>query len=381
MSKALITKLRKQRDDDRGAVEALLAKVEAGTELSEGEAKNLEDLTRSASELDARIKDLTALETARIEAENLDARFDRLVSERTEARHDEPKATSLGDLFVASSAFTSYRDTPSGKSGLFTVEQSAFATAVTNDLPPISRVRDAAQPGMATPLLDACGYEPVGSNAVEWIEWPADPVPSAAVAEGAAKPEAAFQPVLKTGTLEKWAHHVPFTREMMEDVPRFTAMLNGALLRGLRRKAEANAGAALAGGTYTTVTESTLLEAIRVGIATVEMAGFQGRSVVINPLDYAQIDIDLLASTLMGARKDSPVWGVQVIPAASVAAGTAYVGDIASGLLHLDRRVTALYVTDSHADEFTSNILRALAETRNKVVVQQAAAIVECTTA
>jgi hypothetical protein len=201
------------------------------------------------------------------------------------------------------------------------------------------------------------------------------------VLEGGVKEEGAYQPVLKTGTLDKWAHSVPFTREMMEDVPRFTAMLNGSLLRGLRRKAEANAGAALAGGTYATATGGTLLEAVRIGIAEAEIAGYPANSVAINPLDYAQIDIDLLASTLLGARKDSPVWGVRVIPTAQVASGTAYVGDFQTGLLHLDRQVTALYLTDSHGDEFMSNILRALAESRNKVVVQQAAAIIECGTA
>jgi HK97 family phage major capsid protein len=276
MSKALIEKLRAQRDADRASAESILSKIESGSELSDGEQKNLDDLTKSATDLDARIRELTTTEMARMEAAALDAKFDSAVREQASAYAD-PKADdaplSIGEQFTASSAFQEYISAPSGKSGLVTVKHSAFATAVSTGLPPVSRVRDAATPVMVTPLLDACGYEPVSGNAVDWIEWPVDPVPTAAVDEGATKPEADYQPVLKTGTLQKWAHSVPFTREIMEDVPRFTAMLNGALLRGLRRKAEANAGAALAGGTYVTAEGATLLEAIRVGIAEAEIAG------------------------------------------------------------------------------------------------------------
>ena len=387
MSKALIEKLRAARDDDRRAADTILAKIadDPTSNLSEQDQKNLDALVASASELDARIRTLSETEMARIEAENLDARLNKAMGERETATFSVAEAPkTIGEQFVESTTFTEFAATPTGKSGLVTIPFSAFAPgdpAVIGSIAPVSRVRDAATPVFFTPLLDACGYEPVSSNSVDWIEWPADPVPAAPVLEGGVKPQAEYQPVLKTGTLDKWAHSVPFTREMMEDLPRFTSLLNGSLLRGLRRKAEANAGAALAGGTYSTVTASTLLESIRIGIAEAEIAGYPATSVAINPLDYAQIDIDLLASTLLGARKDSPVWGVNVIPAAAVAAGTAYVGDFQSGLLHLDRRVTALYITDSHADEFLSNILRALAESRNKVVVQQANAIIECGTA
>jgi HK97 family phage major capsid protein len=382
VSQKLILKLRQERDAARASAETILGKEESGTTLADSEKKNLESLVTEASALDERIAELTKMETARLEAVALDAKFDGLRSERLQITERAEAPKTIGTQFTESDAFQSYLSTPTGKSGLVTLSASSFAPgdpAVTNDLVPVSRVRDAAQPNMVTPLLDSCGYEPVSGNSVDWIEWPADPVPSAPVSEGGVKPQAEYQPVLQQGTLEKWAHSVPFTREMMEDVPRFTSMLNGSLLRGLRRKAEANAGAVLAGGTYASATGSTLLESIRIGIAQAELNGYPANSVAINPLDYAQIDIDLLASTLLGARKDSPVWGVRVIPAAAVAAGEAYVGDFQAGLLHLDRQVTALYLTDSHGEEFLSNILRALAESRNKVVVQQANAIVKCT--
>jgi hypothetical protein len=44
-----------------------------------------------------------------------------------------------------------------------------------------------------------------------------------------------------------------------------------------------------------------------------------------------------------------------------------------------DRRVTNVYITDSHAAEFISNILRILAEARLFSAVVRPEAIVECT--
>ena len=65
----------------------------------------------------------------------------------------------------------------------------------------------------------------------------------------------------------------------------------------------------------------------------------------------------------------------------AVTAGTAYVGDFKTAMTLFDRGNLAVYMTDSHAAEFTDNVLRVLAEARMKAIVQMPAALCECTVA
>ena len=64
--------------------------------------------------------------------------------------------------------------------------------------------------------------------------------------------------------------------------------------------------------------------------------------------------------------------GVQNIPIPSTFAGVS---------ITLDRASANIYTTDSHASEFTSNIVRLLAEARMLPAVVRAEAIYECTVA
>lgn len=389
MSRKLIEKLRADRDSARSTVDTLLAKVEQGTELSEGDNANLAAAQAEATALDARIKSLTESEMARLEADALDAKFNGRVSEASTLTEDSgTKATTLGEQFVASPSFESFKSAPAGTSALFTVEGplSKFAVAgaaVSTGVSPKQRTQDRAIPALVTPFLDIVSREPVSGNSLEWLQWPADPS-SVVVAENVTKASGTYQPALATGTLDKIAVSVPFTREIMEDVPRFQSMLDGALMRSLGRKMNTDAVAALVAAGASMIDASapvggTLMEAIRYGIAEVQSAGWQNTGIVLNPLDYAEMDIELLSSTLLGARRDSSIWGVPVVADGAVIAGTAYVGDFTEAVTLFDRQTTALYLTDSHASEFLDNVLRALAEARQKTVVVQPAALAKCT--
>lgn len=381
MSRKLIEKLRADRDSARATVDTLLAKVESGTELNDGETKNLADAQTEATALDARIKSLTESEMARLDADALDAKFNGRVSEQSVLTDETPKATTAGEQFVASEQFARYAEAPAGNSGTLTLE-TKLAPVVSTGVTTTRRQSDRAIPALVTPFLDIVTVEPVGSNSLEWLQWPADPT-AQVVAEGATKPTGNYQPVLATGSLDKIAVSVPFTREIMEDLPRFQSLLDGALMRSLGRKMNTDAVASLVGasGDMIPVTSDsmTLMEVIRNGIAEVQSAGWLNTAIVLNPLDYATMDIELLSSTLLGARRDSSIWGVPVVADGAVAVGSAYVGDFTQAVTLFDRQVTALYLTDSHGTEFLDNVLRALAEARQKTVVVQPAALAFCT--
>ena len=66
-------------------------------------------------------------------------------------------------------------------------------------------------------------------------------------------------------------------------------------------------------------------------------------------------------------------------PPAPITAGTAYVGDFHAGATLFDRGVTNVFLSDSHASLFISNILVILAEARLKSAVTEPLALCECT--
>jgi Phage capsid family len=385
MSKKLITKLRQERDAARASADTILSKAETGAELTDLEKTNLAELEGDATQLDARILELTNMELARIEAAKLDRKLDTAMAE-TVIEVNEP-ARDIATRFTESDAFSRYQQTPAGTSAMFEVEDFALSSYAAGDplksvdangkpFAGVTRASDRDTPNLGTPLLDAMFYEPVTTNAIEWIHWPAAPL-AEVVAEGAVKPEHQLAPTLVEGTLEKLAHHTPVTREMLEDVPRTRAIIEGKLLTGVRLKAEANGIAALAAAALppTVAAAGKFLEAIRVGIATVQEKGFNPNVVALNPFDYADIDIALLGKTLNGAITGTTPWGLSFVPSFGIKKGEAYVGDFKQGMTLFDRRTLGVYITDSHGEEFTKNILRILAEGRMKAVVTDANAI------
>lgn len=383
MPNALIAKLRADRDAAKATANALIEKQGAGTDLSEAEAQNLESLTKNATELDARIRQLTEMELADIEAKTLDNKLDTARVEfgatPKPPKLEAFKVSNLGRDFVESDVYRSFLATPSGKSGLYTSEFALIDTGG-GTIPGAHRASDSPMPAFTTPLLDAIGYEPVSSNSIDWISWPAAVPVAGNVAEGALKLEADYLPILNTKALDKQAHHVPVTREMLEDVARAQAIISGALMNGVRKKIENDAASRLVTSIGTKQASSdTLLKSIRVGVALVSEGGWQPNCVVVNPLDYAKLDLELLTLTVNGALLGKSVWGLSVVPNSSIPADTAFVLDGTNSMTLFDRRVSNLYITDSHADEFTSNILRILAEARTRTEIVRPEAIAKCT--
>jgi HK97 family phage major capsid protein len=213
---------------------------------------------------------------------------------------------------------------------------------------------------------------------VEWVQVGADPV-AAVVAEGAAKPEATLSWTPASATLDTLAHWVQITRQALSDAPYVRSLIEGKLRNGLLRKIEADLVALLNAATLPAAVNADLLSAIRVAIGTVEAAGYRPNAIVMAPADYAAIDIDI--STSVGnpnpATRRTTIWGLPVIPVSGVTAGKAYVGDFQEGVTLFDRGVSDVFVTDSHASLFISNILVILAETRVKSAITDTNALAE----
>jgi HK97 family phage major capsid protein len=234
-------------------------------------------------------------------------------------------------------------------------------------------------PLAVTPLLSICGTARVSSGAVDYAyTTPAPATAAPVVPENTAKPEAAFTINLKSATLQTFAHWKAATRQALDDIPGLQAMMTNYLRAGLQMAIEGGIATALAANPdIQDATGESMLAAARVGLATVQSAGRQPNALLLNPADWADIDLAILAGTVVGPNVSNSAWGLRIVSAPEVPAGTGYVGDFANGVTVFDRGVSNVYMTDSHADYFLSNVLVVLAETRALPAVTDAASIVK----
>ena len=386
MSAVVIDRLREERDQARDAAIAL-----AEADNFDPDSESFRELENRSASLDGQIARLSTLLEARQAADALDGRLSRAQErqqrEQSTTREVVGRAPSLGDLFIRSEQFTNYR--MKGNSGVLTVEDGdlqtrALPTGMSDllaaGLQGVKTTVDTTAPDAPTPVLDACTQITVSGNAIEYIAWTKKAGGAAVVAEKAAKPPVEFGPVVTPATLDMIAGYTQLTRQMIEDFGAVRGFIDTELRREVARKEEELAAAALAAATLPTAAGGgELLAAIRVGVGTVQAAGYSPNAVMLNPADYADLDVSVMGATLNGPVVRQNFWGLSVLPSTTQPAGTATVGDFRAGVHHYARSGINLFITDSHADTFLTNVFTLLAERRSKTVIVRPAALVECT--
>jgi HK97 family phage major capsid protein len=242
-----------------------------------------------------------------------------------------------------------------------------------------------------TPVTDAATTVNVSGASYRYVTLPPIVTPGV-VAENAPKPGVEFTSTEVSGTLQKVAYILDVTQETLEDEPQAQTILSQWLTAGIWRKVENDAAAAVTGGsgylTVATPAGGNAAQAIRLSVATLQAQGLTANAALINPTDWANLDLYMF--TAAGSNSSSVVqsnpWGVRLIAANAVAAGTIYVGDFKAGLLHIQRSSVGIDITDSGMsvettprDRFTNNLYGLRAEARYKTIVQQPKAIVKAT--
>ena len=304
-----------------------------------------------------------------------------------ELRTSDVRAAGWGDLFVESEAFKSYTGRGASQAvmvpGLFE-ERAEITTALPAPWVTPAYVYTPATYRPTTPLLDVIGKVTTGANMVEWLRWMPNPAPAAGlVPEGVAKQEMAMTPEAFSATLNTYAHWKGITRQALEDIPQIRSIVENRLRQGIFTALEAQVIAAITasaadipdvdGGTDA-------LAGIRAAVGVVQANGYGNpNAVLLNPADFASIDVSASASTLNGPSAVGNYWGLRPIAVPSVAAGTAYVGDFGTAVQLFTRGQTALYLTDSHADFFIRNVVLLLAEIRAHAAVTDPLAMAEVT--
>jgi HK97 family phage major capsid protein len=376
---AILDSIRADRDDARNAALAL-----AEAEDFNPDDPTFVDLQARADTLDKRAATIAGILEKQGAADALDGRLSKA---HKRADTDTPvRLESWGELFTRSDVFTNYPGRGTSSRLLIDTPQvralpTSLADLVAAGWKGGTLTVDATAPPTPTPLLDAVTTVNVSQNAIDVVVWAKVAGGAAVVPEEGAKPSAEYAPTVTPATLDTIAVWTQLTRQLMEDASAVTSLINGELQREVLTKEEDEAAAALAAATLPTATVpvgESLLSAIRVGIGTVQAAGYQPNAVLVNPADWATLDIAILGGTMAGPVINTNYWGLSVIAANDQPAGTATVGDFRAGVQHYVRSGVSLYVTDSHASTFVNNVFTILAERRSKTLVTRPAALVEC---
>jgi len=375
-----------QRDRDALTAAANTLAERAGNEdrqLTDTERASILEWGEKCKDLDKQIEDFNT----QLESQRAYARLREHLEEHG-ADHDEPTHVerrpaaplSAGQRFVESDEFRSYTGrgqsraveladyVPIAERAVITTADLAIPNFV---LPP--RVQDINFP----PLLDIVDVVSVSAGVVEWVTISGDPQ-AQVVAEGAAKPEAVLTFTPTQAPLDTLAHWVQITRQALEDASYIRSVVEGKLRRGITLAIADAIQDAIVAATLPTAAGADLLAAIRVGIGTVQSNGYMPNAVVLNPADWAALDVAVMGGTLGGPTVGQTFWGLRVVPSKWQTAGVALVGDFRAGVVWFDRNVSSVFMSDSHADLFIKNTLVILAETRGKAAVPEPLALCEC---
>jgi HK97 family phage major capsid protein len=248
-------------------------------------------------------------------------------------------------------------------------------------------------------ILDLLDRRTTDSNTVEYVrETTAAGTTAAETAEAGAKPESTFTFEVVTEPVRTIAHWTNITRQTLDDNAQLRGYIDGRLRYGLEFRADQQAlngnGTAsnLRGllnvsgiNTYAPGAAEARVISIRKGITMVQQDEYNATGVALNPADWELVE---LSTDNQGAFRVSPnvanalaprIWGLNVVPTTVIAAGTGLVGDYRYGATWWERTGVQVFLTDSHASNFTSNVLTLLAEMRAALAVWRPSAFCRIT--
>ena len=245
------------------------------------------------------------------------------------------------------------------------------------------------------------------SNAVSYLVEGAVEGALATVAEAGAKPQFHIaDPTTRTDALKKIAGFLKFTDEMLEDAAFLVSEINE---RGLYLLALAEENQLLNGSGSGSQIEGLLnragvqsetaadagdnADAIFRAMSKVQTAtGLSADAIVINPADYQSLRLSRDGNGQYmgggffagqygngGIEWQPAVWGLRTVVSAAVPAGTAVVGAFSAAATVYRKGGVRVESTNSHDDDFTSNLVTTRIEERVALAVRIPAAFVEVT--
>lgn len=314
---------------------------------------------------------------------------------------DKPGLSSWGQQFIGSAEYKSKLNllAQGMKVGNIGFEVKNTLTGADANVSPDRKpgiVSGAFQPLSMESLF---AHVPTASNAIEFTKENAFTNNASEASEGADKAESALTWTLVNMPISTVAHWIKISRQLAADNAALAAYVDTRMRYGVNRKVETqlvsgdgvapkisgilDAGNYTAHGYAAADLGSTLkkLVLIRKIIGDLEAAGYNPDAIVLNPADWATVEIDLMTTaagqTLYSVNDggQARLFGRRVVPAVGMTADNVAVGDFAqAGTIH-DREGVIVEMSDSDSDNFTKNLITLRAERRLALATERPAAI------
>lgn len=367
--------------------EKLEMKLAAMSAKADGEMATLGKVTADTK---------SALDSLGVEQRTLAERMLMLeqkgLTQQVETKSDE----SWGGQLIKSSAFA---DFAGGRTQKARVEVKNTLTGSDTTVAPDRR------PGIVPGAFQMLTIESLlnstttSSNAVEFTKENVFTNNAAEAAEGAAKAESSLTWSLVNMPVSTVAHWIKISRQLSMDNTALAAYINNRMVYGVNRKVETqlvsgdgtapNISGMLDTGNFTahgyadanlgTVLKKLVL--IRKMIADSWAAGYPAEAILMNPADFAQIEIDLLtvAAGQVRVAVDSAgvmrLWGVPVVQSVGVTADTILTGAFSQAYTLYNREAVVVEMSESDSDNFTKNLITIRAERRLALATEVPGAI------
>lgn len=368
------------------ALESVEAKLGAMSTKADAEIANLGKVSADTK---------TAIENIGIEQRVLADRMLQL-EQRAPAQPEIKKDESWGEQFIKSAR---YSDFARGDMNKLRVEVKNTLTGSDTTVAPDRKpgiVGGAFLPFSMEALLPSTT---TSSNAIEFTKEASFTNSAAEAAEGSAKAESALTWSLVNMPVSTVAHWIKISKQLAADAPALAAYVNTRMRYGVNQKVDTqlvvgDGTAPNISGTYDTgnftahgyanaALGSTLKKLVlfRKVIADLYAAGFPPDAIVLNPADWATIEIELFTTAAgqalynVNSAGQAFLFGLPVIQAVGMAADTFQIGRFSEAYMIYNREGVVVEMSDSDSDNFTKNLITLRAERRLALATEKPAAV------
>lgn len=338
----------------------------------------------------------TALENIGNQQREFADRLTQIEQKGVQIDDGKKNAESWGEQFVKSAQ---YSDFAGGRLGKMRVELKNTLTGSDTNVAPARMpgiVGGAVQPLTLEAFLPSVT---TNSNAIEFTKENAFTNNAAEAAEGASKAESALTWTLVNMPVSTVAHWIKISRQLASDNVALAAYVNTRMAYGVNRKVETqlvsgdgtapNISGILDTGNFTAhgIADADLgstlkkLVLIRKMIAASASAGFPADAILLNPIDWAAIEIDLMVTaagqTLYSVTDGGQprLFGIPVIQSVGMTADNVAVGAFGQAYMIHNREGVTVEMSDSDSDNFTKNLITIRAERRLALATERPAAV------
>lgn len=337
----------------------------------------------------------TALEILGIKQRELADEILQL-KQRGALQSDPTKVDGMGQQFVKSDAYKSFAEGRTQKARM-----EVKNTIIGGD----ATVAPDRKPGIVAGASQILTLEslfqslPTSSNAIEFTKEASFTNNAAEAAEGSAKAESAITFSLVNMPISTVAHWVKISRQLAMDNAALAAYVETRMAYGVNRKVESqlatgdgaapNISGIFKAGNYTahgylsgalgaTLSKFVLIRKV---IGDLYAAGYAADGIVLNPVDWATMETELLttAAGKVPFNYDQAgvprLFGLRVVQSVGVTADTFAVGAFGqAGTVH-NREGIVVEMSESDSDNFTKNLITVRAERRLALAIEVPAAI------